>query len=108
MRFFEDTGQWGIVCAAQGQLTAVWWDGPYFHPKEFQVGEINADLVESLRMAKPDNMQPKCNAPAALLSAPTLLPSVRKCVSTSESSVSYKDKPTFLSPGKTSLANAVL
>ncbi len=64
----------------QGLVTAVWWEGPYFHPKEFQEGEITPDLITDLRMAKPDRVTPKCNAAAALASSSEVLPSVRRCV----------------------------
>ncbi len=54
----------------------MWWDGPYFHPKEFSADDVSAGLVDDLRVAKPDNKDPKCNAPAALSSAKKLFPSV--------------------------------
>lgn len=60
-------------------MTAVWWEGPYFHPKEFQEGEITSDLITDLRMAKLDRVTPKCNAAAALASSNEVLPSVRRC-----------------------------
>ena len=60
-------------------MTAVWWEGPYFHPKEFQEGEITSDLVDDLRMARPDMLTPKCNAAAALASSSEVLPSIRRC-----------------------------
>lgn len=63
-------------CWWQGLLTSVWWDGPYFHPREFSADDVNAGLVDDLRVAKPDNKDPKCNAPAALSSAKKLFPSV--------------------------------
>lgn len=57
----------------------MWWDGPYFHPREFRGEEVNGDLVTDLRGAKADNNAPKCNAPAALSSARNLFPAVRRC-----------------------------
>lgn len=64
-------------------MTAVWWDGPYFHPKEFQGEEITDDLIDSMRVAKKaENNALKCNAAAALESARKLLPVLpaRRCI----------------------------
>ena len=62
---------------AQGGLTAVWWEGPYYHPKEFGAGEVTASLIRQLRGAEPDPSNatlPLCNAAAALESGAALWP----------------------------------
>ena len=61
----------------QGSATSVWWDGPYFHPKEFQTGEINIDLIDQLR-GHDSSAASTCDAPGALESSAILLPAVRR------------------------------
>ena len=61
----------------QGSATSVWWDGPYFHPKEFQTGEINVELIDQLRGHDSTAAQ-TCDAPGALESSAILLPAVRR------------------------------
>ncbi len=61
----------------QGSATSVWWDGPYFHPKEFQTGEINIDLIDQLR-GHDLTAASTCDAPGALESSAILLPAVRR------------------------------
>jgi hypothetical protein len=61
----------------QGTVTAVWWDGPYFHPREFKGADVTADLIDSMRVAKKQQSNAlRCNAAAALRSAKSLLPLV--------------------------------
>lgn len=61
----------------QGAATAVWWNGPYMHPKEFSTEEINVELIDQLRGYDP-NAEWSCNAPGALQASAILLPAVRR------------------------------
>ena len=65
------------VCLVQGSATSVWWDGPYFHPKEFTTEEISMQLIDQLRNYDPNN-EWSCDAPGALQSSAILLPAVRR------------------------------
>lgn len=54
----------------------MWWEGPYYHPKEFGAQEVTADLIQQLRGAvdEPGSAAPVCNAAAALKSGAALWP----------------------------------
>lgn len=66
----------GVLACVQGELTAVWWEGPYFHPKEFVAAEVTPRLIEQLRVAavEPGSNASVCRAQDALKSAASLWP----------------------------------
>ena len=55
----------------------MWWDGPYFHPKQFTTEEISMQLIDQLR-GYDSNAEWSCNAPGALQASAILLPAARR------------------------------
>ena len=52
-------------------MTATWWEGPYFHPKDFAAEEVSTKLIGQLRLALQEEGSkagPMCSAAAALRS----------------------------------------
>ncbi len=73
------SGKTGLkqAVAVQGAVTNAWWDGPYYHPRTWEVADISADLLSNLRKTNngfAPNDGVKCTSQEALQSVRAMLP----------------------------------